>query len=110
MTLSLPEELLLLLLDDESGKIEVRQQLALDVALGGSILMDLALHQRIDADMDNLWVTNNHPTGHPLLDTYLEEITKEKEKQSINTWVHRFYDNNHTIRNNPWPGWSAKVC
>ena len=99
MPLSLPEELLLLLLDDESGKIDIRQQLSLDVALGGAVLMDLALHARIDSDLTNLWVTQNTPTGHAVLDDYLAQIVAETEQQqSINTWVHRFYDNSHEIR------------
>ncbi len=99
MPLSLPEELLLLLLNDSTGKINIRQQLALDVALGGAVLMDLALHSRIDSDLTNLWVTKKDtPTGHLVLDEYLQQIAAE-EQQSINTWVHRFYDNSHDIRN-----------
>ena len=99
MPLSLPEELLLLLLDDESGKIDIRQQLALDVALGGAVLMDLALHARVDSDLKNLWVTEKTPTEHAVLDEYLAQIVAETDQQqSITTWVHRFYDNSHEIR------------
>ena len=48
------EEIILLLLDDEDGSFAHVPRLALNYALAGGVLMDLAMENRIDTDVEKL--------------------------------------------------------
>ena len=80
------EEILLLLLRDEDGKFVHISRLSLDRALAGAVLMDLAMENRIDTDLENLTLIDESPVGDSLLDPTLTDIAKG----TINTahfWV-----------------------
>lgn len=72
--LTLPEELVLLILDDEDGTILPVPQRTLDYALAGAVLMDLALRLRVDSDPEQIWVCDRTPTEEALLDVQLEAL------------------------------------
>ncbi len=72
--LTLAEDILLLLLDDESGKLASIDHMTLNYAMAGAVLMDLALRNRIDTDLEKLVVADPTPTGLHILDTYLDLI------------------------------------
>ena len=61
---------MLLLLDDEGGRFARVPSWALDYALAGGVLMDLALENRIDTDPDNC-SAGLYPVGDSLLDPTL---------------------------------------
>ena len=64
----LAEDLLLLLTDDETGRLLVTGQYV-DVALAGAQLVQLSLDRRVDVDdRKRLVVLDPSPTGDPLLD------------------------------------------
>ena len=85
--LSIPEEILLLTLDDEKGTPVDVPEIQLDCAVAGAILMDLALKQRIDTGLDTLFVTKNEPTGDALLDDVLKEVVADPEPHDAAYWV-----------------------
>ncbi len=87
--LSIPEEILLLVLDDETGTPVDIPTFQLDCAMAGAILMDLALQCRIDTGLDELFTVNTDPTGDPVLDTVLERIAADTEKHDAAYWVHK---------------------
>ena len=70
-TLSLPEEIVLLTLDDETGRPIGRQGVAASIALAGAVLMELALAGRVDTDRHRLEVLDDSPTGDAVLDAGL---------------------------------------
>ncbi|WP_439595715.1 GOLPH3/VPS74 family protein [Falsiroseomonas sp.] len=74
MSLTMPEEILLLLLDDETGKPVGLPGPAGDLALAGAILMELALAGRIDTDLDRLVLVQPRPTGDAVLDEVLARL------------------------------------
>ncbi len=74
--LRLAEELLLLLLDDETGEFSTSPR-TLGYALAGAALMDLALEGRIDTDVDALILADPTPVGDDLLDPILADIAAE---------------------------------
>lgn len=82
------EEIVLLLLNDDDGRFARVQNISLDYALAGGILMDLALENRIDTDLDNLILIDSTPTGDELLDTTLAEIAGEGGHDA-RFWVER---------------------
>lgn len=85
--LTLPEELFLLTVNDKTGRKAFLKSRKFDILLSASLLMDLALHNRIDSDLEYIIPFNARPTGHPLLDKALEKIHRVKEKQKINWWL-----------------------
>ncbi|WP_270934116.1 GOLPH3/VPS74 family protein [Falsiroseomonas oryzae] len=72
--LLLAEEIILLSLDDATGRPVGRQGMAPDLALAGALLMDLALAGRIDTDRDRLWVADDTPTWDVVLDGALADL------------------------------------
>ena len=83
--LSLVEEILLLALDDRKGSFLQVPEYSLELATSGAILMDLALQDRIDADLEELVVVSEEPTGDPILDPVLSEIAREK--RPLRAWI-----------------------
>ena len=80
MSLRFTEEIILLLLDDESGRMTNLPDWAFRLAMSGSVLMDLALERKIDSDLKELIVTDPMPTGDPILDPSLELIAKHSRQ------------------------------
>ena len=88
----------LLLLDDSSGAFIRIRDYSMRYALSGAILMDLALRNRIDTDLEGLMVTDNSPIGDSLLDGLLRNIAQELGARSIRFWVERTAVHAESIR------------
>ena len=86
-TLRFAEEVLLLLLNEDKGKFVRVSDWSTRYAFGGSVLMDLALENRIDTDLEKLILLDSTPVGDPLLDPMLAEIVREPETHGIRYWV-----------------------
>lgn len=84
-----PEEVLLLLLDDSEGVFLPVGKSALELALTGSVMMELAFADRIDTDARRGQVTviNRAPTGNPSLDQVLERIANDGETRDVKGWI-----------------------
>ena len=76
-TLSLPEELILTLLNEESGDFHQVPGWDLNCAVVGAVLAELSLSSRIDTDMKSLFLLDRTETGNPTLDPALKEIAGE---------------------------------
>jgi len=85
--LTIPEELFLLTVNEKTGRTASVKSKKFDILLAASILMDLALHHRIDTDMNYVMLDNPEPTGHPLLDQALEIITNAPVQEKITHWL-----------------------
>ena len=88
-TLTLPEELVLTLLNEESGHFFQVPGWNLDCAVVGSVLAELSLIGRIDTDMTSLILLDDTPTGDPMLDPILETIAGESAQHSVQYWIER---------------------
>ena len=80
------EEIILLLLRDEDGKFVHVPRLSLDHAFAGAVLMDLAMENRIDTDLENLVLIDDTLVRDSLLDPTLIEIALG-EKRDARFWV-----------------------
>jgi hypothetical protein len=98
MSLTMPEEILLLTLDDETGRLTERAAPAGDYALVGAILAELVLEERIDADPPRLRVRNSAPTGDAVLDEVLARILAEHEPRDSRWWVESLAQNVENYR------------
>ena len=72
--LTLAEEIVLLALDDETGRPVGRGGMAPDRALAGALLMQLALAGRVDTDRNRLILVDATPLGDAALDAALARL------------------------------------
>ena len=92
------EEVFLLMLDYDTGRPSTRlPDRSLRTALGGALLMDLALADRIDTDLDGLFVVDSAPLQEPVLDRALAQIAADGRHRPIDHWVEVFADDYHAI-------------
>ena len=96
-TLSLPEELLLALLDEESGYFRQVPGWNLHCAMVGAALGELSLLGRIDTDLESLTLLDATDTGRPLLDPILREIATETERHDARYWIERLAPQSESV-------------
>ena len=85
--LTFAEEILLLMLDDKTGEIRPLPPNSIRLTLTGALLMELALENRIDTDLDSLNVVDTEPTGDPLLDDALLFLQRKNTVQNTTYWL-----------------------
>ena len=91
------EEMILLLLDDSDGSFATVPGWLLNYGIAGSVLMDLALENRIDTDLEKLVVIDPTPTGDSLLDRALADIVAGDERDA-RFWVERTANHSLEVR------------
>ena len=97
--LSIAEEIVLLALDDETGKLSTRLPVhSLRNAVSGALLMDLAFENRIDTDLHRLIVIDSAPLGEPVLDDVLARIAADEEERQTGHWVELFAGDYETLQ------------
>jgi golgi phosphoprotein 3 len=82
--LSFVEEIVLLLHDDASGDFVQLPQSVFSVVVAGAALMDLAIHNRIDTDLEKLMVVDRTPLGDDILDRALARVVLAETKAAGN--------------------------
>ncbi len=90
--LGLHEEVMLLALNDEKGTVGGGTWYGF--ALGGAVLSELLLQERIEVEEDGkksfLKVVVKKKTGDNVLDEALEKVINAKRRATLETWVTRF--------------------
>ena len=82
------EEILLLLHSEDRG--DFAPGLAphsLNITLAGAVLMDLALENRIDTDLEHLFLVDSTPLEDDLLDPTLADIARDTDTRDSSYWV-----------------------
>ena len=82
------EEILLLLHNEDRG--DFAPGLAphsLNIVLAGAVLMDLALENRIDTDLEHLFLVDATPLEDDLLDPTLADIAQDTDTRDASYWV-----------------------
>jgi hypothetical protein len=87
--LTFAEEVLLLSHDESRGQFFDLPMDLTGTALAGAVLMDLALHNRIDTDVERLILVDARPTGEALLDGVLMQIATAAEALDTDAWLER---------------------
>ena len=96
--LTFAEEVLLLLLDEKRETIIPLGKYSLARVLVGAVLLDLALADRIDTDLESLTVMDCAPLGNALLDDVLERIATEEESRSTGEWIEHLHFDIQDVR------------
>ena len=86
--LSFAEEIYLLALDDVTGKItSYSEEISLSYTLIGATLCELSMLNKIDTDLDNLYVIDDQPTGNIVLDEILTILNGNKSNLPVSYWL-----------------------
>lgn len=85
--LTLAEQILILLFDEERREFLSIGKYTLVRAMVAAVLMDLAFANRIDTDTERLLVLDREPTGNPLMDSVLERIAHSQGTKSASRWI-----------------------
>ncbi len=96
-TLSLPEELILMLLNDENGYFHQVPGWNLNCAVAGAVLAELSLRNRIDTDAESLFLVDLTRTGDPVLDPFLDEIISEPDERNAQYWIERLAPRSESV-------------
>ncbi len=87
--LTLTQELILMLLNEETGYFHQVPGWHLNCAVVGAVLAELSLRSRIDTDMESLFLVDESETGNPALDLILKEIAAESGQRNAQYWIER---------------------
>ena len=87
--ISLVDELVLFLINEESGYFHQISGWNLNCAIAGAVLADLSITSRIDTDLASLFVVDSAETGDPVLDSALKEIREEPTQRNTQFWIER---------------------
>jgi len=93
------EEILVLALDEGRGDLAASlSPRSLHLALAGAVLMDLALEDRIDTDLESLVLVDATPFGDDILDPTLTEIASEGQSRDTGYWLGRIAERGDQVR------------
>jgi golgi phosphoprotein 3 len=85
--LTLADEIVVLMLRDDTGAIRSECAAVANMAVAGGILMELALLGRIDTDLTSLFMVDPTPIGDELLDHALRDIAAGPKRRSSGWWI-----------------------
>ena len=60
--------------------------------------MELALQDRVDSDLEALWVVDSTPVGEPYLDNLLQQLSESKGKHDPEVWIQRLSEDSGSIQ------------
>ena len=83
---TLAEDLFLLAHDDETGR-KLIAGTSLDLGLGGALLLDLALRDRVTLVDSQVALVDRTPVGEPLLDAALTAVAGDERRHEPEHWV-----------------------
>ena len=95
--LTLVEEIILLMLNDEDGRFVRVPSWSTEYAIAGGVLMDLAMENKIDTDLEHLMLLDPTPVDDSLLDPALADIAKG-EQQDVRFWVEHVAQSAYDLR------------
>ncbi len=91
------EEIVLLQLDEHGKLIELPLSAA-DVVLAGAALMELALRNKVDSDLNRFYVVDREPTGDAILDDALGALTANETDTTTSGAIERITVNADAYR------------
>ena len=86
-SLTIPQEFVLMILNEQSGYFHQVEGWTLNCAIIGAVLAELSLKSRIDTDATTLLLVDATKTGDPSLDLCLETISSHSSQQETTYWI-----------------------
>jgi golgi phosphoprotein 3 len=85
--LTVLEEIVLLAVDERSGRLRSTHEFGAAYALVGAVFFDLTLAKRTDTGLEDLQVIDSTPTGNPTLDRFLAELCQHPELKTVSACI-----------------------
>ncbi len=95
--LTLLDEFILMLLDEESGYFYQISAHKMNCAIIGAVLAELSLFSRIDTDAESLLLLDPTETDNPSLDLILKEIVNDPVQHNAQYWIEKLIKHAETI-------------
>lgn len=89
--LTLLEEVVLLAVDESTGKLRSSREFGTAYALVGAIFFDLALARKIDTDTEEIQILDFAPTGNRILDQVLAGMRTRPEIKTVRGWIEAMF-------------------
>lgn len=96
--LRLAEEIILLMIDENTNRLHQIPENRLNLVLAGATLMDLALENRIDTDLERLMLVDATPMEDSLLDPVLSQIAADSTGRDTSFWLQHIAAQGEEIR------------
>ena len=87
--LTVPQEFILLILNEQTGYFHQIPGWTLNCAITGAVLADLALRSSIDTDETSLFLLDSTKTGEPALDLCLGKVASHPHREEAGYWIER---------------------
>jgi Golgi phosphoprotein 3 len=85
--LTVLEEIVLLTVDEKTGKLRSPRNYATAHALAGALFFDLALEKKIDTGAEDIQLIDTTPTGNSVTDYFLKQIADRKDLTTVRAWI-----------------------
>jgi golgi phosphoprotein 3 len=97
-TLSISEELLLLAMDDEKGKLVSPSMGGLAYTQAGAVLFELILMGKIEIEDDKIVTWPVQPMGDPIFDMAIARFAKKNAVKKLGYWIGRLSKDSRKIK------------
>jgi hypothetical protein len=85
------EEVVLLAVDEKSGRVRSTREFGAAYALVGAVFFDLVLARKIDTDTEEIRIVDATPTGNPTLDRMLDRMASRPDLRTVREWIEEMF-------------------
>jgi hypothetical protein len=89
--LTMLEEVVLLAVDEKSGRLRSTREFGTAYALVGAVFFDLALARKIDTGAETIQIVDTTPTGNPTLDRMLARMAARPDLKTVREWIEEMF-------------------
>ena len=89
--LTMLEEVVLLAVDEKTGRVRSTREFGTTYALVGAVFFDLALARKIDTDTEEIQIIDRTPTGKPTLDRVLARMAARPDLKTVAEWIEEMF-------------------
>ena len=89
--LTMLEEVVLLAVDEKTGRLRSTREFGTAYALVGAVFFDLALARKIDTGAESIHVVDTAPTGNPVLDRMLTRMAARPDLKTVRDWIEEMF-------------------
>ncbi len=89
--LTMLEEVVLLAVDEKTGRVRSTREFGTTYALVGAVFFDLALARKIDTDTEEIQIVDRTPTGNPILDRVLTRMAARPDLKTVAEWIEEMF-------------------
>jgi hypothetical protein len=89
--LTMLEEVVLLAVDEKTGRVRSTREFGTTYALVGAVFFDLALARKIDTDTEAIQIVDRTPTGNATLDRVLAKMAARPDLKTVAEWIEEMF-------------------